>query len=207
MRVFYVISPADETLQAYLDGIRFIANPHEKDCAHVTLRGPYRQRYSMNALNRDIEGADVEVTGVNTFWDENGTRQNTIYFSCASEQLRRVWHKPDYSGFHPHLTIYDGASRALARSILGVLQRYSWRLQFAATGLMALISSRGQMSLKLRANLNLALLSQSIGEPLTLRRIEGLDQNTRILYIDQLCQHLVSHAQNPSKSDPAITAS
>ncbi len=147
MRVFYVIYVSDPELEALLDGLRFLANPHEKGRAHVTARGPYRQRYDVSALSRTIAGSRLAVAGVGSFF---GPRQNTVFLRCDSPELRAIWHKPDY-GYAPHLTLYDGASRAVADDLLAALERADVRTSFEVSGLEPLVSSKGQANLDLAA--------------------------------------------------------
>ncbi len=174
MRVFYVIYVSDPLLEGILDGVRFLANPHEKGRAHVTVRGPYRQRYDLTAQQRRIAGTRLTCHGAGSFF---GPRQNTVFVRCDSPALRDVWHKPDY-GYHPHLTLYDGSSRVVAEDLLTLLEAADARFGFEVVGLEPLLSTKGQANLDLAAAWALArpLLQERLGADLpqadAVRRLE-----------------------------------
>ena len=63
MRVFYVVYPEDPAIRAWLNLLRVLANPHEKEPAHVTVRGPYRQRYRLPRQAQTVRGTSVHVPG------------------------------------------------------------------------------------------------------------------------------------------------
>src|SRR5690349_19434508 len=121
MKVFYVIYIKDKLLRTIIDGIRILANPLEKQKAHITVRGPYYQSYRLTEKNEIIKHTKINIHGIATFFNE---KQNTIYLKVknSSEALKNVWKKDFYKGaFNPHLTLYDGRDEQFAESLLKIL--------------------------------------------------------------------------------------
>jgi hypothetical protein len=183
MRVFYAIYPREPRVGFYLDAIRLLANPREKNRSHVTVRGPYRQRYNVSALSAGIDGARIEVGSAGAFW---GARQSTVYLSCSAEEMRLVWYKPDY-GYNPHLTVYDGEARSFAEKLVLMLGRHDLKFVFTSTPLMPIVSVRGQSSLDLLTSVRFASLSRTVGERLSLEKLLAIDDATRLRFIDRVC--------------------
>ena len=61
MRVFYVIFPQERDVNTWLNLLRFVAGPEQKHIAHITIRGPYTQRYSLASAAKVIQGHRVRV--------------------------------------------------------------------------------------------------------------------------------------------------
>lgn len=187
MRVFYAVFVADRHIEQLLDAIRLLGNPAEKHAAHITLRGPYTQRYRMDLKNRVVQGATVRVSGVNAFW---GPRQNTIFLKCDAPELRAVWHKPDYPDYQPHLTLYDGPSRSFAERLLDRLLHCEPIFEFHATELRPLGSSKGQVTLDLAASLDGPLLSRLAGDNFVPEFIHTMNETTRLGWVARFCECL-----------------
>lgn len=81
-RVFYVFYSKNQHDQGVLDAIRYLADPTEKNRAHVTVRGPYTQKHDVAAVSRTVSGSKIAVTGVDAFLEPG---QNTVFFRmCPS---------------------------------------------------------------------------------------------------------------------------
>ena len=158
-RVFYVVYFRDQRLQAAFDAMRLIANPHEKSRAHITVRGPYRQRYDVRGLDRKIRDTEIVTDGAGSFFDGD---QNTVFIGCRSRKLREVWLKRDF-GFHPHITIYDGSSRDFANLLYGRLLDLAIRIRFRVGGLSPLPSVKGQYSMDLRQAFDASVVADITG--------------------------------------------
>ena len=156
--------------------MRYVADPAERDFAHITIRGPYKQRYNLCNLNKMVQGAEVMADGVGSFLSK---KQNTVFIRCRSQILRNVWMKPDY-GFNPHITIYDGPSREFADRVLGVLGDMSLRFRFVVGDLAPLVSHGQQYAMDLGQSLNRELLGTWSGMKL------GLEDSWR-LSVEQRC--------------------
>jgi len=197
MRLFYVLYPAAQPLRSILDAIRYLANPYEKECTHLTVRGPCSRHYqekTLARLNQRICNSTIEIYDANAFW---GERQNTIYLACRADDLKKVWHKPDYD-YHPHITLYDGGSRALAELLLQIVKPLPQTLQFQAGNLCALQTFKGQTNLMLQASVDFAALSQLADQPLRPETTAALPESVRLNLIARLWANLGKAAQTHS---------
>lgn len=199
MRLFYVLYPTAQPLRSILDTIRYLANPYEKECTHLTVRGPCARHYqeqTLSRLNQHICDSTIEIYDANAFW---GERQNTIYLACRADNLKKVWHKPDYA-YHPHITIYDGASRALAERLLQIVKPLPRTLPFQAGNLCALQTFKGQTNLMLQASVDFAALSQLAAQPLRPETTAALPESVRLNLIARLWANLGKTVPTPSAS-------
>lgn len=187
-RVFYVVHFNDRDVQRCVDAIRLICDPNEKGCAHITVRGPYRQRYNVQAIARKIQGKTIDVDGVGSFFEE---KQNTIFLKCSSPSLEEVWMKSDY-GYNPHVTLYDGTSRKLATMLLDTLLRLDLKFSFIADGLTPFLSVKGQRALDLRSAFDCEFVSKLLGETINADMVDTLPLASRLAYVETLASHLPS---------------
>lgn len=81
---FYVIYPVNENVRVYINAIRLLAAENQRTQVHITVRGPYRRRFSKTKekFSSIIKGELLTVTGVGNFFDSN---QNTVFFECAGK--------------------------------------------------------------------------------------------------------------------------
>lgn len=137
--VFYVVRFADAPVMDILNLMRFAAAPEAKRTAHITVRGPYRRslpKDTVRGFSQMIEGEKVQLGGAGVFFARG---QNTAYLHCHSPALKAVWHKPQHD-YTPHLTIYDGKSRAAAEDIKAVLENVNINQTRPATALAEMLS-------------------------------------------------------------------
>ena len=191
-RIFYVIYFRNPNLQATLDAMRFIANPREKFQAHVTVRGPYEQRYSLPRLQELIHGMEVCAEGVDTFFLAN---QNTVFVRCYSEDFRKVWKKTDF-GFNPHITIYDGASREFAETLFDRLSQLTIRFDFLADELTPIESRKGQSATWLLKSFNEKFAEYATGEPIKTNEVGMLSCQKRMSLIETLANRLSKYSSS-----------
>lgn len=175
-RVFYVIDLPDPELQKAFDSIRLVCDPSQKNRAHITVRGPYKQRYRVSAADARVRGALVEIDGPDAFFEEG---QNTVFLQCKSDALSDVWRKPDFD-FAPHLTLYDGQSREFAVRLLSLVREFKPRVTFKAQSLSTLVSRSGQQGLGPAIHLSDADLETAFGEPIKVSEIGTLDDESRL---------------------------
>ena len=207
-RIFYVAYFSDERLQSSFDAMRLIADPQEKSRAHITLRGPYSQRYNVSRLDRGIRGAEVAANGAGSFFQEG---QNTVFVRCWSDELRKAWKKRDF-GFNPHITIYDGSSREFAMELFERLDQLTLDFHFFVDGLSALVSQAGQYSTELHQSFDEGFATRVVGRPLDLSEIKLLSDGQRISLIESFACKLPEFARSPeavasigpSSSNPGI---
>jgi len=186
MPFFYVLHVKAKPLADCLDAIRFLCDPLQKQRAHVTVRGPYRKRISVNKLNDKVSGGIVSFDGVGNFFSSH---QNTVFFRCSAPRLKAVWNKPDFP-FNPHLTIYDGKSAEFAHRLFELVSRYQYPLRFRAEQLEAIESKKGQSSMSLALAFNSDLVRKAIGQGIVAADVPGLSEHERLKMIDRLCRYL-----------------
>lgn len=191
MRIVYVIYLDDEIARSLINTIRLICNPFEKTLAHITVRGPYKKIYGVDKLssyNSRIQGARIRVSGSASFFDTN---QNTVFLCCQSDELHKVWHKPDYSGaYNPHITLYDGKSRSFAIEMLKILRNYDIDFYFNVNKLSPLILRKRQPGFLLQLEDDLDIVSSITNDHIDLDRIHSMEENERLRFIEKVCYHL-----------------
>ena len=197
MRVFYVVAIEDDYLRSLLDGIRVLCDPREKHHAHITVRGPYEQRYHFHAQNRLLQNSEVQVSGPGCFF---GERQNTVFLKCESKVLEKVWYKPDYPAYTPHLTIYNGVSRAFAEQLLQILSKHAPQFSFHVSGLLPLITTRGQEAFLLATSIDWGQLSNIVDKRISFNEIESYTIEERLKLIEVLVAHLATCTQETLQS-------
>jgi len=191
-RVFYVFYSRDEHDQSVLDAICYLADPGEKNRAHVTVRGPYTQRRGVPAISRAVDGSEIAVTGVDAFLEPG---QNTVFFAVSAPSLAAVWHKPDFPNSTPHLTIYDGKSRDFAIRLRSRLQQINPRFRFRATPLTPLVTKKGQGTFDLRTAFDEDLVKTVTGTRVAADGVSELPAEERIDLIAKLCSRLVERPE------------
>ncbi len=190
MRVFYVVYPDEPALCAWLNLLRALANPHEKEPAHVTVRGQYRQRNLLPKQERDVSGSLVHVPGADAFV---GERQSTVILRCQAEQLRTLWRKPDYPGFTPHLTLSDGLPRAISEEILDIARTIP-PFSFRVGELMPIFSKPKQTALGLLSAIDDALLAEIAGPKLHAEALLRMATRDRLVLLRSVVSRLPKEA-------------
>lgn len=186
--VFYIVAFADVLVMDMLNIMRFAANPAAKRAAHITLRGPYRRRLPkdvVHQLSQMIEGAAVSIKGAGVFFDN---RQNTVYLHCHSPAIRATWHKP-HLPYTPHLTIYDGKSRAIAKAVYKTLADASINQTRPATAIREMLSPT--TTPELRPSISPKALSQITGIK-TLDELADANPQTRLQTIKKIATLLAT---------------
>lgn len=183
-KFFYVLYVPDPVLRTLLDSIRLICNPQEKLKSHVTVRGPYSRRLgSLKEINQQIRGQSVQVLGTGSF---ESARQNTVFLHCRADFLVRVWKKPDYPDYNPHLTLYDGTSRHFADALKRILAAYDLRFSFEVTGLELVHAARGQSSADAWMSLDESLCYSLFRRKLFRSNVIVMREQERLMLVDKL---------------------
>ena len=100
--------------------------------------------------------------------------------------------KRDYE-FNPHVTIYDGASREFAVTLLERLQEEPMRFEFRVTELHQLESCRGQCSMLLRQSFDERLVEDVLGEQVRISEVDTLAPERRVSLVRFLASKLRGH--------------
>jgi hypothetical protein len=186
MRWFTVIYIDDLSIRKCLDSIIFLANPEEKESAHVTIRGPYEEPGHTKEFERAIRGKMISVMGAGCFFEG---KQSTVFLHCGSDFLRRVWDKPK-TAFAPHITLYDGQSRLFADQLLWTIKQHKFYFRIRAGEVARIKSIKGQRSLSLAMAVDLNCLNEQTGAHLTLEGVRRAPDWQRLMWIDRVCSHL-----------------
>ena len=186
MPLFYVIYLRDGISIDCIEAIRFLCDPSQKKASHLTVRGPFPNKIRLVDANRKLAGNKLLLNGVNRFFSEN---QNTVFFTCAATKIKKVWNKPEYP-FNPHITIYDGDSRAFASEVFDVVAKYTYFLGFQADKLTPLITRNGSKSLFRPLLFDCDAIAEIAGEPINRERISHMSVDKRLSLIERLCEFL-----------------
>lgn len=94
---------------------------------HLTVRGPYDGPISSEEIakhERILQDDQVFLHGAGIF--EN-PKESIVYIKVASPNLKNIWWKRDYPrekfGYNPHISLYKGKDRELARLIYGFIEK------------------------------------------------------------------------------------
>lgn len=193
MRIFYIIQPREPEVLNWFNVLRFLANPRARRAAHITAKGPFDHAQDVNADSKLIQGQQLTITGVGSFWGEN---QATALLQIAhNDILLKIWHKPSYNEFNPHITICDQLTKAYTQKVLDCLQAIR-PCAFHASELKTLISNAAPGSSELLTQISNELLSDIIGQIVTLENVLHADEETRLAWL-----------RCASKSQPTVAKS
>ena len=135
-RRFYGVYLANSSISTILDLVRFLGEPDAVRFSHLTLRGPYKAQLSkgwLEAINNNSQYRwTIEFLGLEKFFNE---RQSTVVIAVNLLSLQSLFHKKDYPGGLPHITLYDGKDRAFADAVYQVASTYDWRQKAPVTKL------------------------------------------------------------------------
>jgi hypothetical protein len=125
--IFYSVSLTDESIQSVLDAIKLVANPRSKSPAHITVKGPLRNKIRKAQFEKYemyLEGSQLHTLKVGSF-DNAGYL--TLFLEIEKNDfIEKLWFKPDYPNGIPHLTIYDGPKDSFATWLLSELSGFKW---------------------------------------------------------------------------------
>jgi hypothetical protein len=200
-RWFTMIYPEVNEVKACLDGIVFFANPAEKDAAHITIRGPANVRSGITKIPELIKGERIAMLGVGTFF---AAGQNTVFFKCGADKIRRYWDKPEYP-FNPHMTIYDGNSRQFAEKLMFVLSRYRLFFEIVVGDCRIVNSVPGQKSMHLALDVDKKELENITGENIQWETVSNFPDWRRLNFIDRCCNRLLWNARKGLKGIDAVS--
>lgn len=186
-RLFYVLYLPHRELQIHLDLMRVVCDPSVVSPAHLTVRGPYISEPLSDAIWKSAKSIKVKIEGAGEFFSPN---QNTVFLKCSSDDLKRIWWKPQYKDFQPHITIYDGNSLDFGRRLLSTLCQYDLSFSFVADELSERESTGKQFPLGFNW-IRYETLLKDIGESgFERKKVEQLNESDRLILIDKIAKHL-----------------
>ena len=100
---------------------------------HLTIQGPLPNRPgadALRAIEEKLKDDQLLIANPGLFETKRGV---ALYLRVQSENLIRVWNKPDFPvekyGFEPHLTLYEGPDRERALSAHAFLRSGRHRIE------------------------------------------------------------------------------
>jgi hypothetical protein len=189
VRYFNTAYVGDRDIGPWLDALIYLANPSEKEPAHITVQGPYNiESEARDALPRGLTGAWVHVLALRDFFADG---QNTVYLHCDSPAIAKHWFKP--SGFTTqHLTVYDGPSRAFAAELKRVCGRIDWSFPLQIGRVATIRSVKGEPRADLRDAVDRSLLGDVVACRPDHASILGLKDRSQLSAIERVCNRIAS---------------
>lgn len=177
-----------------LNAIIYVANPLEKDAAHITFQGPFFfQSEAQSMLPHDLVGATVGVDGIANFFE---FCQQTIFLKCSSPSIFKYWHKPD--GFlTQHITLYDGRDADFAMRLFDCVGRYDWSLALYVDRVATVRSEKGQYRPDLFNSIERPLLEEFVGTCFDHSHFVEMNGIERLDLIERLCAKLFARPAVP----------
>lgn len=186
---FVAVGFSDSRISRLFDLARIVLEPEFARPAHITLRGPYKQKKDISepVLGRDVGKITVGRPG--TFF---GDGQHTVFLNVDIFGVSDFWHKPSYPDGKPHLSIYDGQDRNFAWNVMSVLRRYEWGVSLNSTPMQVLEKKRRLETEFLTHYDNLAFtLKEIAGTVYSAEKIKHLPDMERILLLDKICREIL----------------
>lgn len=124
---FIFLEFLDNEICSLLNGlIQSFGKSKNKSNIHITVRGPFYHPISEKELTRYamlLEHEPVLIQSAGMFSNE---KEAVVYIKVSHKNLKKIWKKPDYPmevfGFNPHISIYKGPDKGLARAIYRFLK-------------------------------------------------------------------------------------
>lgn len=192
---FSVLYFDDADVQAFLDIMICLADPSEKNQAHVTLRGPFPTKSDAANYPALMHGTIVSVLGEGAFFQEH---QSTVFLRCDSELIQQNWFKRGL-GYQPHITIYDGKDRPFAKKLLSLLKGHRLFFAIRAGEILPTGSVSGQKDMGLLFNVNSAFFRHVVGQDFDLEAIRSFPDWKRLSLIDRVCTQLTGLVRNTNR--------
>lgn len=146
---FIYLELLDPEVHAVLNGLKQVFGKSDVSSSiHITVRGPYDHPVKEEALDRFqmMLGHDpILIHGIDLF--ENS--EFVVYIKINHNNLKKIWWKPDYPieehGFNPHITIYKGRDKLLARKIYTFMKKEELALLCPSYRLSTNISKQSKL--------------------------------------------------------------
>lgn len=180
LRIFYVIQPAEPTVLQWLDILRVLANPHARRRAHITVKGPYDEQKNVHDDSNLINGRPLRLIGADAFWDN---QQATALLRIGRDDvLEKIWDKPSYPEFNPHISICDKLTRPFTKKVLTHIQGIK-PIIFRCGELQPLFSGQGIEVSELLGSINYVLLGRMVGRVLDMELLMQADEELRLEWL------------------------
>ena len=190
---FVAVGFSDEKIARLFDLARIVLQPEFARPAHITLRGPYKNRKDVAATVMGKDVGSITVTRPGSFLSD---MQNTIYLGVTILGISDFWRKPDFPEGIPHLSIYDGEDRRFAWAVFNVLRKHKWGIRLNSTPMHILETKNRLETEYLMRYESLASTMQLVtGNVYSAEEIKGMSRLDRIILLNQICLkiHSLTH--------------
>lgn len=132
--IYYMVVPG-EPWYTQLATLRALCQPDTRDRPHITVQALHQPlpQHELARLSGLIRGKSCTVHGCGTFW--KGDTQHTVYLEVDCPALQPLGYSPTYSEYIPHMTMYDGPDREVAKKVAKALRKAKLRITFSLEGL------------------------------------------------------------------------
>lgn len=120
---FVFLEVTDPEIDSVLRIVREEVGSGTDQSIHITIGGPYQKPVSskkLDKIEKKLEGDQLLIANSGVFHNKN---EAVVYYQVGSQNLRKVWHKPDYPGFNPHISIYRGTDVKFANLLKKFLDK------------------------------------------------------------------------------------
>ncbi len=126
LTTFIYLELMDPEVYAVINGLKQVFGETDRSSSiHITVRGPYNKSVKEELLDKfqmKLGDEPILINGVDLF--ENS--EYVVYIKITHSNLGKIWWKPNYPieqyGFNPHITIYKGRDKLLARKICSFMK-------------------------------------------------------------------------------------
>ena len=185
---FVAVSFSDTKIRELFDLMRLVAEPDYARSAHITLRGPYKQKkdISDSIFRKDVGKITLRKPGC--FFENN---QNTVFLNIEIFAISDGWWKPDFPNVTPHLTIYDGKDRETAWVIFNTLKTFSWQIRLNSSPMHILDKKRTiENEFLTQYDKVSRTVSDVMGKDITPQEMRNLSLFDRVGVIKNVCQRI-----------------
>lgn len=127
MKYFLFLEILDKNIFALLYGLKRQFEQHDSNLSlHVTIRGPYENLMPGLALKNyelALKSSPIKIYSAGIFHNKE---ESIVFLKISNPRLREIWWKPDYplvESFNPHISLYKGRNKNLAKCIYNFLRK------------------------------------------------------------------------------------
>lgn len=129
MKYFLFLEFKDSHIEAFLSRLREIfGEERHTSRIHITVRGPYSSAISPKKIKdwkTQLGDQGIVIQGTGRFKNK---KECVVYLKIQCKNLKKIWYKPEYPEYNPHISIYRGSDQKLADDIYEFLKRVNIKL-------------------------------------------------------------------------------
>ena len=125
---FIFLEIAHQEISSLLWNIQWIlADAEPRHTVHLTLRGPYEGKIARDVLAKFSDTLCNDTLRISDVGRFTNPDQEVVFICVDSQNLRKVWWKPNYPirdyGCTPHISLYRGHDAMFADRVADFLRR------------------------------------------------------------------------------------